>query len=178
MPLDPSFNESVPQGDNVSRKVCDHCGFVAYVNPKIVVGSVVRSGEKVLLCRRAIEPRKGFWTIPAGYLELAETPEAGAKREAREEACANLNISGLLAVYTIAHLSQVQIFYRATFAEPEIAAGEESLEVGLFGWDEIPWEDIAFPSVKWALDHERSVHLGKATAPFANPDGETGGLSE
>jgi len=178
MALEPQFTKSVPDGDNRRRRVCDHCGFVSYDNPRVIVGSVVRHEDKVLLCRRAINPRKGFWTIPAGFLELGESPDAGARREAYEEAFARIETSDLLAVYTIAHLSQVQIFYRASLTDPAIAAGEESLEVGLFGWDEVPWDDIAFPSVTWALAHDRDVHLGRAAAPFANPDGETGALSE
>ncbi|MCB1471987.1 MAG: NUDIX hydrolase [Rhodobiaceae bacterium] len=178
MAISPRFSSSVPGSDNRSRRVCDHCGFVAYENPRVVVGSVVRHGETVLLCRRAIDPRRGFWTIPAGYMELGETPDAGARREAHEEACAAIETGELLAVYTIARLSQVQIFYRASLVDPAIAAGEESLEVGLFGWDEIPWDELAFPSVAWALAHEREVHLGNAQAPFANPPGETGSMSE
>lgn len=161
----------------MARRVCDHCGFVHYENPRIVVGSVVRHGDRVLLCRRAINPRKGFWTIPAGYLELGESPDAGARREAREEACARIETGDLLAVYSIAHLSQVQMFYRAGLLDSAISAGEESLEVRLFGWGEIPWEDLAFPSVHWALRHERDVHLGRARGPFANPEGEAGELS-
>ena len=175
----PSFSRSVPEGDTHERAVCDRCGFVSYDNPRIIVGSVPRDEQgRFLLCRRAIEPRRGFWTIPAGYMELGETPDAGARREAHEEACAAIETGELLAVYTIARLSQVQIFYRASLVDPAIAAGEESLEVGLFGWDEIPWDELAFPSVAWALAHEREVHLGNAQAPFANPPGETGSMSE
>jgi ADP-ribose pyrophosphatase YjhB (NUDIX family) len=176
-PIAPAFSTVTPDGDTHSRKVCSHCGFVNYENPRIVVGSVVREGDRILLCRRAIEPRHGFWTIPAGYLEKHESPEDGAAREAREEACASIRFHGLLAVYTIAKLSQVQLFYRASFVSPDIAAGEESLEVGLFGWDDIPWGELAFPSVRWALEHERQVHHGEARPPFVNPVGETGSMS-
>lgn len=178
MVLTPTFQQNTPDGDNRSRQVCDHCGFVAYENPRIVVGSVVREGDAVLLCRRAINPRRGFWTIPAGYMELGETPQIGASREAREEALAEIEIGDLLAVYTIAKLSQVQIFYRSRFVTPDFGVGEESLDVRLFAWDDIPWDDLAFPSVRWALTHERSIHLGEAQAPFTNPDGETGSMSE
>lgn len=169
--LKPQFGQRTPDGDSLARQVCDHCGFVSYQNPKVVVGSVVRHGEKILLCRRAIEPRRGYWTIPAGYLELNETPEAGARREAREEACAELQLNGLLAVYCVPRLSQVQLIYRAGLATPQFSAGDESLEVGLFSWDEIPWADIAFPSVHWALNHERLVQAGGASGPFSNPPG-------
>jgi ADP-ribose pyrophosphatase YjhB (NUDIX family) len=144
---------TIPPGDNRERMTCPDCGYIAYENPKVVVGSVVRDGERVLLCRRAIEPRLGFWTLPAGYLELHESTVAGAMREAREEACAEIAIEGLLAVYNIPRLSQVQIIYRARLATSAIAAGPESQEVRLFAWEEIPWEELAFPSVHWALHH-------------------------
>lgn len=166
----PSFTRRVPAGDDHPRRICDHCGFVDYENPKIVVGSVVRSGEHILLCRRAIEPRAGFWTIPAGYLELNESPEEGARREAREEAGVELEIGGLLAIYSVSRISQVQLIYRATLARPDITPGIESLEARLFLPDEIPWGELAFPSVHWALGHEREARAGTA-APFANPPG-------
>jgi ADP-ribose pyrophosphatase YjhB (NUDIX family) len=171
--LAPAFTRRQPEGDTHSRHVCDHCGFINYQNPKIVVGSVVRHEGKILLCRRAIEPRRGFWTIPAGYLEMHETPEDGARREAREEAGAELALGGLLAVYTVPRLSQVQLIYRATLATGEYFAGEESLEVGLFGLDEIPWADIAFPTVHWALKHEAMIGNGEAQGPFVNPPGSS-----
>ncbi|WP_300302732.1 NUDIX hydrolase, partial [Ferrovibrio sp.] len=151
------FSAKVPEGDNRDRLICDDCGWIHYVNPKVVVGAVVGHGDKLLLCRRAIEPRKGFWTIPAGYMEERETSEAGAMREAREEACASIAIDALLAVYSIPRISQVQLIYRATLAAPDFAAGPESLEVRLFDWGEIPWSDLAFPSVHWALNHYRAV---------------------
>ncbi|MEM7216044.1 MAG: NUDIX hydrolase [Pseudomonadota bacterium] len=175
-PLSPSLIKTVPDGDTHERSVCEHCGFVNYQNPKIVVGSVVRHEGKILLCRRAIEPRRGFWTIPAGYMELLETPEDGARREAIEEANATLQLNSLLAVYTVARLSQVQLIYRATFKTPGFSAGEESLEVGLFGWDEIPWKEIAFPTVHWALHHDHQIETGGAVGPFKNPQGEKADL--
>ncbi len=177
-PLSPSLIKTVPDGDTHERNVCEHCGFVNYQNPKIVVGSVVRHEGKILLCRRAIEPRKGFWTIPAGYLEMRETPEQGAKREAFEEANARLELGQLLAVYTVPRLSQVQLIYRATLPDGIFSAGEESLEVGLFDYDEIPWDEIAFPTVHWALADDLAVHLGKARAPFRNPEGANTDLME
>ncbi|HDZ74615.1 MAG TPA: NUDIX domain-containing protein, partial [Aurantimonas coralicida] len=130
--MTPSFSLRTPEDDALPRKICDTCGFVAYENPKIVVGSVVRHDGKILLCKRAIEPRKGFWTIPAGYLELNETPEDGARREAREEAEAALTIERLLAVYAVPRISQVQLIYRARLAEASIAAGPESQAVDMF----------------------------------------------
>tara|TARA_R110002020_G_scaffold50844_15_gene144033 strand:+ start:2530 stop:3120 length:591 start_codon:yes stop_codon:yes gene_type:complete len=172
----PEFRYVTPEGEDRARAVCDHCGFVSYENPKIVAGSVVRSDGRILLCRRAIHPRKGFWTIPAGYLELNESPEEGARREASEEACASIRLTSLLAVYTIHRLSQVQIIYRAEL-DGAFAAGPESLEVALVDWDDIPWDDIAFPSVVWALHHDRHVLQGGGVPPFANPDGATGDLA-
>ena len=169
-----SFSHRTPEDDTVARRICDNCGFVAYENPKIVVGSVVRHEGRILLCRRAIEPRRGFWTIPAGYLELNETPEDGAKREAKEEAEADLAIERLLAVYSVPRISQVQLIYRATLMSPHFAAGPESLEVKLFDPAAIPVADLAFPSVHWALAHDIEAEAGAAPVPFANPRGESG----
>ena len=167
---EPSFSRRVPPGDTLERRICDHCGFTDYQNPKIVVGSVVRHEGRILLCRRAIEPRRGFWTIPAGYLELNESPEEGARREAREEAGADLVLGDLLAVYSVTRLSQVQLIYRATLRSGEVAAGPESLEVAFFAPEDIPYHELAFPSVHWALEHDRRAEEGSAT-PFANPFG-------
>lgn len=171
-----TFHQRVPDGDSIERRVCGHCGFVDYQNPKIVVGAVVRHEGKILMCRRAIEPRSGFWTIPAGYMELGETPEAGAAREALEEACASIRIESLLAIYSVPRISQVQLIYRATLADPSIAAGPESTEVALYGWDEIPHDEIAFPTVHWMLAAEKAVQEGRAGAPFTNPAGESADL--
>src|SRR5271156_4529673 len=111
-PRGPS-SRAIPEGDDRERLVCVECGFVLYDNPKIVVGSVARWGDRILLCRRAINPRRGFWTLPAGYLELNEATAEGARREAQEEALADIAIDGLLAVYSIPRISQVQLIYRA-----------------------------------------------------------------
>jgi ADP-ribose pyrophosphatase YjhB (NUDIX family) len=160
----------IPEGDNRERMICADCGYVLYDNPKIVVGSVTRWGDRLLLCRRAIEPRRGFWTLPAGYLELNESTGAGAEREAWEEARAKIEIEGLLAIYDIPRISQVQLIYRARLLDEAVAAGPESLEVGLFGWDAIPWDEIAFPSVRWALHHEQEARqTGDLTTRFAPP---------
>ena len=167
----PDFRREVPDGDSHERDVCTTCGFVNYVNPKIVTGSIVRHEGRIMLCRRAIEPRVGFWTLPAGFMELGETTEEAARREAREEANAAIVIDRLLAVYTIPRIAQVQIMYLAHLAEPSFSAGPESLEVMMVGWDEIPWDEIAFPSVTWALEQYRSVEGIKEFAPFSNPAG-------
>ncbi|MDY0871977.1 NUDIX hydrolase [Dongia rigui] len=171
---DPSFAAIIPEGDNRLRQVCTDCGFVAYENPKVVVGAVVTLGEKILLCRRAINPRKGFWTLPAGFMELHESAETGAAREALEEANAKIEIEALLAAYTIPRLSQVQLIYRARLIDPAISAGVESLEVGLFDYADIPWDELAFPSVNWALTQFASVRHLSVFPAFGNPPGETG----
>ena len=166
----PEFVKQIPDGDDRERLICAECGHIDYQNPKIVVGSVVAHGGQVLLCRRAIEPRRGFWTLPAGYLEFGETPQEGARREAREEAEADIALDGVLALYSISRLGQVQVLFRARFAvSPHFAAGPESLEVALFAWDEIPWTEIAFPTVRWALEAWRANPLGPLGAPAGNP---------
>jgi ADP-ribose pyrophosphatase YjhB (NUDIX family) len=170
----PHFVRRVPEGDTSERYVCGQCGHIAYSNPKIVVGSVVAYEDRILLCRRAIEPRKNYWTLPAGFLEEHETPQDGAKREAREEACADIEIDALLAVYAVPHISQVQLMYRASLPTPSFSPGEESLDVQLFAWNDIPWAELAFPSVKWALDQYLETKNRTVFAPFTNPPGAWG----
>jgi len=170
-PKGPSVR-AVPEGDNRERLTCPDCGFILYDNPKIVVGSVVLWEQRILLCKRAINPRIGYWTLPAGYLELNETTSEGALREAYEEARAEIALDGLLAVYNIPRLSQVQLIYRARLLSPEIAAGPESEAVGLFAWEEIPWAELAFPSVHWALHHAREAWDQALPAARSNPPGE------
>ena len=164
------FAPEVPEGDNRERMVCRDCGHIDYQNPKIVAGSVVAHEGKVLLCRRAIEPRHGYWTLPAGYMELGETVEDGARREALEEAEADITLDGILAIYSISRIGQVHIMFRARFADaPHFAAGTESLEVALFDWNDIPWDQLAFPTVRWALEAWRSNPTGVLGAPAGNP---------
>lgn len=172
------FTQRIPDGDTHERAVCDDCGYVAYENPKIVVGSVVVHDGKVLLCRRAIEPRRGYWTLPAGYLELQETTEEGAKREAYEEAGARIAIDGLLATYSISRIGQVQLIYRARFeGDAAFAPGIESLDVQLFEWAAIPWTELAFPSVHWSLAAWREAGPGPLGVPAANPPSDRRGVS-
>lgn len=173
----PDFIRQIPDGDNRERLVCAECGYVAYDNPKIVVGAVVVAEGEVLLCRRAIPPRLGFWTLPAGYLELGETLEEGARREAMEEAQADIALDGVLGMFSIARIGQVQVIFRAGFTggTPHFAAGPESLEVGLFAWDRIPWDAIAFPSVHWALDAWHRFGAGKLVQPVGNPPSDARG---
>ena len=168
-----NFEPRIPDGDSLERLVCRDCGHIHYSNPKIVVGSVITHEGQFLLCKRAIEPRHGYWTIPAGYLEEHEATDAGAAREAIEEACAQIVIDALLAVYNIPRLSQVQIIYRARLARPSFAPGVESLETRLFDFKDIPWPELAFPTVRWAIDHYRAVEGRKEFAPFSNPVVET-----
>jgi ADP-ribose pyrophosphatase YjhB (NUDIX family) len=137
--------------------VCADCGFIYYENPKLVVGSVCEWSGRLLLCRRSIEPRSGYWTIPAGFLELNESTEEGACREAWEEARARIEIDALLAVYNIPHISQVQLMYRARLLSPDVEAADETSEVRLFSWEEIPWGELAFPTVESALQQYRKV---------------------
>jgi len=170
------FVRRIPEGDDRERLTCTDCGFIAYENPKVVVGTIVATDEGVLLCRRAIHPRRGYWTIPAGYLELGETVEEGAKREAWEEACARIALDGVLAVYSIARIGQVQVIFRGRLAEPGFAAGPESLEVASVPWSDIPWQDLAFPSVRWALEAWRATPApGPALLnPAEDPRGQHG----
>ena len=168
----------IPEGDNRERMTCAECGFVLYDNPKVVVGSVVRWGERILMCRRSINPRRGYWTLPAGYLELNESTSAGAEREAWEEAYAHIQIEGLLAIYDIPRISQVQLIYRARLLDEAVAAGPESLEVALFAWDEIPWAEISFPSVRWALHHEKEALVTGDLTTRCSPPDPTNGIGE
>jgi ADP-ribose pyrophosphatase YjhB (NUDIX family) len=172
-PAKDAWLKKVPDGDTHERLVCPDCGYVEYDNPKIVVGAVCTWEDRILLCRRAINPRKGFWVFPAGYLELRETTAAGACREAREEAGVEIEIDHLLAVYTIPRLSQVQLIYRARLPSAELNPGPETLEAGLFRWDEIPWDDLAFPTVRWALTHHNELRGQTDFAPRGNPPGES-----
>ncbi len=167
----------IPEGDTRARLVCPECGFVKYENPLIVVGSVITWEDRFLLCRRDIEPRRGYWTIPAGYLELNETVVEAALREAREEACVEIEIDALLGVYNVPRISQVQLIYRAHLKRPEYRPGHETQAVELFEWQAIPWDDIAFPSVRWALHHHREVAGAAVFAPRTNPAGELGEIA-
>lgn len=174
----PKFSTHVPAGDTHERQVCDTCGWVAYENPKIVTGAVVVSEGKVLLCRRAIEPRRGYWTLPAGYLELNETVEEGAQREAWEEAQARITLDGILAVYSIARIGQVQVIFRAGFdGAVRFAAGDESMEVRMFAWDDMPWGELAFPTVHWSLQAWHHAGAGPLGAPDTNPVEDRRGMS-
>ncbi|MGY8524256.1 NUDIX hydrolase [Paracidovorax citrulli] len=137
----------IPEGDNRPRHLCDQCGTIHYVNPRNVVGTVPVWEDKVLICKRAIEPRYGFWTLPAGFMEIGETTAQGAARETLEEAGARVQIGELYSMLNVPHVHQVHLFYLATLQEPEYSAGEESLEVKLVSEEEMPWDELAFPTV-------------------------------
>ena len=142
----------VPHGDHLPRHICVACSAIHYHNPKIVVGCVPEYDGRILLCRRAIDPRRGFWTIPAGFMENDETLQEGAARESWEEALARVEIGSLLAVVHVLHAQQVHVMFRARLAPPDFGIGPESLEVDLFEPARIPWSEIAFPSVRFALE--------------------------
>ncbi len=144
----------IPDGDTLPRAVCDRCGTIQYENPKVVVGCVPVHGDRILLCKRAIEPRYGMWTLPAGFMENGETAAEGAMREAMEEACARVEIEDLYTVYSVPHISQVHMMFRARLLDPAAcSAGTESLEVKLVTGDQIPWDDLAFTVVRRTLEH-------------------------
>lgn len=142
---------AVPEGDDRERSTCPSCEAVHYVNPRNVVGCLVEDGGRVLLCRRAIEPSRGLWTLPAGFLELDESMVAGAARETMEEALAEVEIIAPLAVLDLVHIGQVYTLFRAVLSKPGIGVGPESLEVGMFGPDELPFGELAFPVIHYAL---------------------------
>jgi ADP-ribose pyrophosphatase YjhB (NUDIX family) len=141
----------VPPGDHLERSVCGACGAVHYENPRVVVGCVPEWQGRILLCRRAIEPRRGFWTTPAGFLEIGETLADAAARECFEEAGARVEIGTLLSVTNVLHAAQVHVMFRARMRDAGHESGAESLETGLYEESQIPWPDIAFPSIEFAL---------------------------
>lgn len=143
--------QRIPDGDNRPRFVCDGCGTIHYSNPKIVTGCIPVWQDRILLCRRAIKPRHGYWTLPAGFMENGETCQQGAARETLEEAGAQVEIDALYSVFNLPHISQVYMVFRGHLPQPEFSAGEESLEVALFREDEIPWDELAFPVIAETL---------------------------
>jgi ADP-ribose pyrophosphatase YjhB (NUDIX family) len=140
-----------PPGDDRSRYCCESCGVVHYQNPRLVVGCIPEAEDKILLCRRAIEPCYGKWTLPAGFLENGETVAAGAKRETLEEAHARVEILAPYALYNISHVNQVYLMFRARLKDHNFHAGRESLDVKLFSENDIPWEEIAFRVINATL---------------------------
>ena len=143
----------VPPDDNRERAVCIACGEIHYENPLNVVGTVPVWGDQVLLCRRNIEPRYGFWTLPAGFLELGESLAEGAVRETVEEAGANIELLGLYTLLNVVRVGQIHFYYRARMLDTTLAPGPETIEARLFREDEIPWDELAFRTVRLTLEH-------------------------
>jgi ADP-ribose pyrophosphatase YjhB (NUDIX family) len=145
--------ERIPDGDDRMRYVCDACNMVHYQNPKIVAGCIPIQNDRLLLCKRAIEPRYGLWTLPAGFMENGESTEQAAARETLEEACATVDNLELYGVFSIPHISQVYMMFRANLAANDYKPGRESLDVRLFQEHEIPWDQLAFPVVRTTLEY-------------------------
>ena len=168
-----AVNLLVPPGDNRERFVCAHCGAIHYQNPRNVVGTIPVWEDKVLLCRRAIEPRYGFWTLPAGFMEMGETTAEAAVRETLEEAGARVEIQNLFSLLNVPRVDQVHLFYLARLIDTDVLAGDESLEVRLFDERDIPWDDIAFPTVGQTLHFffadRRSGSYGLHTGDVLRP---------
>ena len=141
----------VPPGDSLPRWVCDQCGTIHYQNPLLVVGSIPEHEDRLLLCRRAIEPRYGYWTLPAGFMENAESAGEAAVRETLEEAGARIELGPAFSLVSVPHVNQVHLFFRARLLDLDFKAGEESLEVALFREADVPWEQIAFRTVGYTL---------------------------
>ncbi|NCX66047.1 MAG: NUDIX hydrolase [Burkholderiaceae bacterium] len=151
----------IPPDDTRMRHVCEQCGEIHYRNPRNVVGTIPIWENQILLCRRAIAPRHGYWTLPAGFLEVGESTEHGAARETLEEAGAHVDIGPLFSLLNVAHVEQVHLFYLAHMRTPHFEAGTESLEVGLFTEAQIPWSELAFPTVKQTLQwYFEDLHAG------------------
>ena len=152
----------VPEGEDRERFVCASCGTIHYENPRMVVGCIVEEQGRILLCKLAIEPRHGYWTLPAGFLELGESAVQGATRETLEEAGASVEVLSPYAHFDIPLIGQAYIFYRARLRSPDFSAGPESLEVKLVSHDEIPWKELAFPVVRFALElHREDLERGR-----------------
>lgn len=143
----------IPPGDNRERSICESCDTIHYVNPRIIAGCLVTQGQQVLLCKRAIEPRLGYWTLPAGFMENGESTEDGAMRETWEEAQAKVELQGLYTLFSLPHISQVYLFYRGELAGGSFGPGDESLEVALFDEADIPWDTLSFPVITETLKH-------------------------
>ncbi len=153
-----------PEDDNRPRHICTSCDTIHYQNPNLVVGSIPEWQGKILLCRRAIEPRYGLWTLPGGFMENGESTTEAAIRETQEEANARIEIGELYSMYSLPYINQVHLLFRARLQDLDFSPGQESLEVKLFTEDEVPWDEIAFRPVKYSLEHyfsdRRTGHFG------------------
>jgi ADP-ribose pyrophosphatase YjhB (NUDIX family) len=161
-----------PAGDNRPRYCCEACGSIHYENPRLVVGTVPVFEGKVLLCKRAIEPRYGFWTLPAGFMENGESVAEGAARETAEEAGAQIEMGALFSVQDVPHVNQVHVYYLAQMLSLALDPGEETLEAKLFAESEVPWDDLAFPTVKntlrWYFEDRKNGGLPRFASADAN----------
>lgn len=164
----------IPEADNRERHVCSVCSTIHYVNPKIVTGCIVEWGDQILLCRRAIEPRYGLWTVPAGYMEIGESTLQAARRETLEEANANVEIIDLYMVINLPHVDQVYLMYRSRLLDGHYSSGPESLEVMLCEEPDIPWNEIAFPAIREAL---KFYYQDRSNGQFRIRTGEIEGNS-
>jgi ADP-ribose pyrophosphatase YjhB (NUDIX family) len=159
----------IPTHDDRERKICSRCGHVHYENPRIVVCSIPTWQDQILLCKRAIEPRYGTWTLPGGFMELGESTQEAAARETREEAGASIEVHELYSLFNVIHIDQVHLFFRASLLSPDFCAGIESLEVGLFREPEVPWDNIAFPAVAATLrQYFRDLRAGNFSLRLAD----------
>ncbi|MGI1678650.1 MAG: NUDIX hydrolase [Cellvibrionaceae bacterium] len=147
------IERKIPEGDDRERHVCGNCDTIHYQNPRIITGCLPVYEDKVLLCKRAIEPRYGHWTLPAGFMENGETIQEGALRESWEEAKASIDVDSLYTMFNLPHINQVYFFYRGTLSNLEFGAGIESIDVQLFTEETIPWDELAFPVIKKTLEH-------------------------
>ena len=168
----------IPPGDNLPRHICDACQTIHYLNPKMVVGCIPEWEDRILLCRRAIEPRYGLWTLPAGFMENGETTMQAAARETREEANAEVEIGDLYSLYSLPHINQVYLIFRSRLLNTDYSPGVESLETQLFSETDIPWDILAFPVVRKTLEDFFSdrragnyrLHQGEVTQSLRHPD--------
>lgn len=163
-----NFQSKVPAGDSVQRLVCENCEWIHYENPRIIVTGLCFWQDQILLCRRAIPPRYGFWTLPGGFMEIGETAEQAAAREVREETGADVEVERLFATYSVPRIGQVHLIYLARMTSPKFQAGIESLKVQLFPADEasIPWDELAFPVNEWTFKDLFSDDGRTQTTPF------------
>lgn len=163
-----NFQAQIPDGDNVERMVCSQCAWIHYENPRVIVTGLCLLEDQVLLARRSIAPRRGYWTLPGGFMEIGESMQEGACREVREEANAVVNIESLLATYTIARIGQVHMVYVARLTSADFSPGPESLETRLFPLrqDALPWDELAFPVNNWALRDYLSLNGRPVGQPF------------
>lgn len=167
----------IPEGDHFYRFTCTRCGMIHYQNPRIVTGCIPVYQGQILLCRRAIEPRYGYWTVPAGFMENGEKAEEGAARETYEEANAEVRIQRLHTIYSIPHINQVHLFFLAEIEDGKFSPGTESLETRLYEPGRIPWSDLAFHSVRFALEkftesdtQDCAAFIGSFVKPEDQPD--------